>query len=63
MWILPLFSVAAGFIWLSATLQDQGFRWASQVCISSWGLCGFSEWLLVAAGVSLVAYLFHRRIA
>lgn len=61
MWLLPFFSIAVAFIWLAATLQDQGVRWASKVCLSSWGLCGYSDWLLAAAGIALAAFVFSRK--
>jgi hypothetical protein len=63
MWTLPLFSIAAGFVWLSATLQARGFGWASSVCVSSWGLCGYAEWLLALAGLALAAYVLKRNTA
>lgn len=65
MWIVvPIFAVGAGFLYLARTLETQGFYWAYRVCRQTWGLCGYSEWLLLVAGLLLVSYfILGRRTA
>jgi hypothetical protein len=59
--MLPVLALGAAFLYLAKTLETHGIYWAYRVCGSAWGLCGYSEWLLVAAGFLFLSYFFLSR--
>ena len=62
MWfLLPSLAIGASVIYLSKTLEMHNFYWAHQVCSSTWGLCNYSEWLLMGTGLVFVSYLLFNR--
>jgi hypothetical protein len=61
--ILPLVAIGAGFIYLAGTLEAQGVYWAYRVCRTSWGLCRYSDWLLLVSGIIFVSYFVLNRNA